>query len=1024
MKNFIFIALSVSFSFITLYTFNQTVFAETVVDQDIAQDTVWVPENDPYIITEPISVSADATLTIKPGTHIIFDNADMTIFGKLEAFGQAEKQIYFTSEDTVENSANTLGGLLFANNSSSTISYANIDHLNDSFQAMNARVTIEASDISLSDRFDLNHSVVNIADSRFHTMKSGILFAHNRAIISVQNIAVDDIPKDSLEDVFEINSSSNLTLSHSKIKNSGLGAGVSIYDFSFNAPAEAHVEDSVFESNESYQGILAFGFAKVFMNKTAFRNFLDSGIFALNSAEIHVSGSTLESNKDGILLYNKAHGDIASSSIINNSDYGLLKFSTFNFSAENNWWGSPTGPFHSTLNPEGKGNAVSDTVKFEPWLTEEPNKKPKCCSNVIFIPGIEGSRLYVDGQRVWEPNITSELTQNIQKLYLDASGKSINTVATKDIIDSGFTYDVYGKFIDFMNQLVTSGSIKNWQAFPYDWRQDVRKVVSNDILLPNSESYNMLTELEKVASSSNTGKVTIIAHSNGGLIAKALIKYLQDQNREDLIDKIDKIIFIAVPHLGTPLAIPTLLHGYGQALGPLGIAFHESTSRELGKNMPGGYGLLPSQNYFDLYKEPVITFNSVATSTGFQIYGQEIKDLSTLTDFLAGEKDGRQDPAVEDIRNPIKLSKSLLANTQETHAVLDHVSLPSSIQVFQIAGTGLDTLKSTEYFMKSPCIVKQICLEEDKLDLKPIFAADGDGTVMLGSASFLSATTYYLNLHEYNNLASQNLSHKDITEVTDIQNLLRDLVTNTPPKLSQALRDTLLDFSILPKRLNISIHSPALVDLYDKNGNHTGLVESREASTSDFTIEQNIPNSFYMNFGEGKYIGADLDSSSTLKIQGMGFGTFTLDIDETQGSTTIQHIEFTDIPVSPLTQASFSLSISTSTPQDSMLMLDIDGDAHTDYEIKSGQEFNPQIYLETLKISVKNMNLDLKAEKEIVNKIDKLLKLIQQDKTRQLSQKIKKLIKNIEYKKKFKYMSDKDKQDFINILSGLLNTVS
>jgi uncharacterized repeat protein (TIGR01451 family) len=35
------------------------------------------------------------------------------------------------------------------------------------------------------------------------------------------------------------------------------------------------------------------------------------------------------------------------------------------------WWGDPSGPYHATLNPNGKGNAVSDRVLFVPWLEDE-----------------------------------------------------------------------------------------------------------------------------------------------------------------------------------------------------------------------------------------------------------------------------------------------------------------------------------------------------------------------------------------------------------------------------------------------------------------------------------------------------------------------------------------------------------------------------------------------------------------------------------------------------------------------------
>jgi len=48
-----------------------------------------------------------------------------------------------------------------------------------------------------------------------------------------------------------------------------------------------------------------------------------------------------------------------------------------------NWWGDASGPYHPTLNPQGKGDRVSDNVLFEPWLdaqvhavTEKPPAQP------------------------------------------------------------------------------------------------------------------------------------------------------------------------------------------------------------------------------------------------------------------------------------------------------------------------------------------------------------------------------------------------------------------------------------------------------------------------------------------------------------------------------------------------------------------------------------------------------------------------------------------------------------------------
>ncbi len=40
---------------------------------------------------------------------------------------------------------------------------------------------------------------------------------------------------------------------------------------------------------------------------------------------------------------------------------------SFVINAENNWWGSDSGPTHSS-NPAGTGSIVTDAVDFDPWL--------------------------------------------------------------------------------------------------------------------------------------------------------------------------------------------------------------------------------------------------------------------------------------------------------------------------------------------------------------------------------------------------------------------------------------------------------------------------------------------------------------------------------------------------------------------------------------------------------------------------------------------------------------------------------
>jgi hypothetical protein len=47
--------------------------------------------------------------------------------------------------------------------------------------------------------------------------------------------------------------------------------------------------------------------------------------------------------------------------------------SVLSVTAENNWWGDCSGPYHSTTNPSGTGDAVSDNVDYGPWsFTPDP----------------------------------------------------------------------------------------------------------------------------------------------------------------------------------------------------------------------------------------------------------------------------------------------------------------------------------------------------------------------------------------------------------------------------------------------------------------------------------------------------------------------------------------------------------------------------------------------------------------------------------------------------------------------------
>lgn|GEM_PF-3255468 len=99
-----------------------------------------------------------------------------------------------------------------------------------------------------------------------------------------------------------------------------------------------------------------------------------------NNANIILTGATFpiqhstirNSSGYGIRATTSSNPSVNFNSITGNPLFGLSNAtSTITINAENNWWGSASGPTHAS-NPGGTGDAVSNFVDFTPWLTSPP----------------------------------------------------------------------------------------------------------------------------------------------------------------------------------------------------------------------------------------------------------------------------------------------------------------------------------------------------------------------------------------------------------------------------------------------------------------------------------------------------------------------------------------------------------------------------------------------------------------------------------------------------------------------------
>lgn len=98
----------------------------------------------------------------------------------------------------------------------------------------------------------------------------------------------------------------------------------------------------------------------------------------------NISGCIISGNNgDGVYCQPDFWGFISNPVICRNDIYNNVGFGVFNVdttiivSADSNWWGDATGPYHPDSNPGGQGDSVSDYVDFTPWLTEPVGVKEK-----------------------------------------------------------------------------------------------------------------------------------------------------------------------------------------------------------------------------------------------------------------------------------------------------------------------------------------------------------------------------------------------------------------------------------------------------------------------------------------------------------------------------------------------------------------------------------------------------------------------------------------------------------------------
>ncbi|MDD2657769.1 MAG: NosD domain-containing protein [Candidatus Pacebacteria bacterium] len=700
-----------------------------------------------------------------------------------------------------------------------------------------------------------------------------------------------------------------------------------------------------------------------------------------------------DSVKEGIAIFSPSSGNqVYHNNFIRNGarpvDYGGDAADVFNLQAPEggNYWDAFDEP------SEGCDDANLDGLCDAPyvfssafpggqdalsWTSEDGWKlppKPRV-SNVLFLPGIEGSRLYEGTgcgkaveEKLWEPYeslwgvLRGAGDRKVRDLALDSSGASVCAdiyAKEDDVIDSVRDSNIYKAFLDEMNGLKADGTVNDWKPIAYDWRLSLDDLLTKGaerdgkIFYAGNEGATSTPYIEQtlrsLAASSKSGKVTIVAHSNGGLVTKALLSRLGSEAPS----LVDKILMVGVPQSGAPESIGAALMGYSAGIYKYGFSvLSNAAARALAQNSPMMYHLLPSEGYLESIASdvdhPVARFAGDGYAKEIAAYGSTITNTTELNDFLLAREGGRKKPKASDTSSAEILNQRLIDYATSTHAALDLWTPPAGIEVSQIAGWGADTVAGIDFYTEPSRILSFF---GPKRKYKPIFIEDGDGTVPVPSALLVASSTsvkrYWVNLNSYRIATSIKREHKDLFEIPSLEEFIKNIITSgtstLPAYISTGqpapLTDTKKLIFFLRSSRVLYVHSTpesdepptrATVKVKDPSGKVTGVAE-------DDSVTEDIPGSTYGEFGDVQYIIVPAPASPsdryelTLHGQMNGGGasgtqesTFSLDIQESGGGVAGPLATLADIPLVASTTASLTIAASIDTA--SPLVVDESGD--------------------------------------------------------------------------------------------------
>lgn len=553
---------------------------------------------------------------------------------------------------------------------------------------------------------------------------------------------------------------------------------------------------------------------------------------------------------------------------------------------------------------------------------------------LIFIPGIAGTELWrvTDGPfpvlaKVWlnPTNISLPIDLfTLGPLRQGEHGEDIADLQPTQVIESIGLKDVYGDFIRFLRDFESQGY--RVVTLPYDWRLHLTGQTSELAVL-----------IKQLRDETGRDRVDIVAHSMGGLLAKAYLNKRDAQGKKINEGTVRNLMMIATPHFGSVKALKALLSGEDDFAGWGEWLLDKDMMARIFTNMPTAYQLLPSNQYYN-YKQVFTIKNDV--------YGGIYEELLPYSDLLAVLEDQNNIwPRRIDFMNydePLnKNIRAWVAPHNGTDGWDNWVPTDLNLKAYLFYGIGLETMGAIRYREKDFASGKlRYDYDSEWVEGKE----GGDGTVPAFSARagdlrgfdekrypFETETLSYTlpPAHANSTPAVQKTVHNSAEHLEilkhsrlrgQISAILRAGGTSSSSGIMAApLETTSVQMSqavatVQSGWIEVALDSEvATLHLFDALGNHVGPTAQGGSDTK-------IAVSQYLASGKVKVAIVPEGGTYTLKIQTTGAGQADLRITEYLEGDPVQILHYRGISLGPSGQAQMVINEVVPT-----LVLEVDG---------------------------------------------------------------------------------------------------